>query len=495
MKSSKKSKSKRSRKSIGAHRSLGGLVESSSVVGNKSYFEALDNSDKARRPIPIRALYQWIQLIQVDRVLMGALARYLFDNSGAAAYLVRQIKNYSVPCIPQASTADAAYNKTAEAIWKDFTRSSDFYGIGNFYDQQSLISYSLDLEGEIGSAVIEDQDLIQLQLVHSSYICRKGDHENTVDGIQYDSSGRVVNYWINQKDGKEIPVSPSQFKLIFDQEDYRVFRGMSPLRRGSNELRDARDILDFEKKGVKFASSIAAAMKTPTGGVEEDDWGGDSENVSDEDKALLSKFQKGIGLAEMVGGEIPILPEGYSLDQIDFNRPSSTFGGFLDCLFGMFAHGLDIPAAFFLDSKLTGPNQRSVIGKAQKKFDSRKQTICDWTTWVWARVMAHAHEKGEIQLIEKWDEPVYQSPAKASIDLGRQAQQDREDLKALLMSRRAIFGNRGEDWDTEIDQIFTEEDKILTKIEELSKKHSTIPLETLLKRYGFDSATQSQQQT
>jgi hypothetical protein len=42
-------------------------------------------------------------------------------------------------------------------------------------------------------------------------------------------------------------------------------------------------------------------------------------------------------------------------------------------LAGCFVVGLGLPPAFFLDEKLTGPNQQAVNCKTQKKFDHRKQ--------------------------------------------------------------------------------------------------------------------------
>ncbi len=39
---------------------------------------------------------------------------------------------------------------------------------------------------------------------------------------------------------------------------------------------------------------------------------------------------------------------------------------------------MGLPPAFFLDEKLTGPNQRAVNGKAQRKFDRRSRSPPDW---------------------------------------------------------------------------------------------------------------------
>lgn len=462
------------------------MIENAAVV-NSRYYEALNSTEGERSAIPIGSLYQWLRTHQTEREIMGALARYLFENSAVAGYIIRQIRKYSVPCIPQASTIDSDYNDAIERIWKDFATTASFHNVGDFYTLQKLVCMALDLEGEIGSLLVEVDGALKVQLIHQSSIRRENENKRIIDGIQYDNLDRIQGYWGKQKDGTFRFYDLNYFQLIFDQEDHRNFRGISPLRRGANEIRDARDILNFEKKGVKIASALAATIKTPGGAhPNEDDWGDSKEDLSDEELSTLSEFEKGIGLAKMIGGEFPIMPEGHELDPINFNRPSSTFGGFLDCLLGLFAEGVDIPAAFFLDTKLTSPNQRAVIGKAQKKFDDRKALICKWTTWIWRRVINEAINRGEIPMIDKWDQPTFQTPAKASIDLGRQSQQEHNDIKNLLTSRRTVYGNRGEDWNVELSQIFIEDDFILKKVEELHEKHPLIPLETLLKRYGFE---------
>ena len=155
-------------------------------------------------------------------------------------------------------------------------------------------------------------------------------------------------------------------------------------------------------------------------------------------------------------------------------------------MISQFAAGLDIPPAYFLDSKLTGPNQRAVLGKAQKKFNTRQDTICRVVEWVWIRVIGWAIAKGELPAVDYWSKVQFQRPAKLSIDAGREAMQDREDAASGLMTRQDHYGARGKDWQRETDQSFSEAEYILNKASELAAK-TGVAVEIILSRFGYDT--------
>ena len=149
-----------------------------------------------------------------------------------------------------------------------------------------------------------------------------------------------------------------------------------------------------------------------------------------------------------------------------------------------FAAGLDIPPAFFLDAKLIGPNARSVNGKARRKFDQRQTTLCRFTEWVWARLIAWAIEAGELPSVDGWWRVTFQRPARLTIDAGREAQEEREDQNAGLMTRQGLYGNRARDWQRETDPCFVEVAYIIERAKELAAS-SGLPVEMVLARFGF----------
>src|SRR3954471_17981524 len=86
--------------------------------------------------------------------------------------------------------------------------------------------------------------------------------------------GGCSGYFLDDPKGP-VPISANEMLLLFDADRYSSYRGISPLRRGSNDIRDAQDIKAFEKLAVKIGSALAAVLETD-GPVEEDVWGNDT---------------------------------------------------------------------------------------------------------------------------------------------------------------------------------------------------------------------------
>jgi len=433
-----------------------------------------------------------------ERVRLSALARALYDNGGFVGYAVNQIAFYSVPVVPQAASANDAWNREAEAYFGEWARRADFYARPgmDFWGLQVEACQAIDLDGDMGALIAVEAGFPQVQLIDGHRIgsANAGFEDNVVDGVRLDTKGRVVGYSIAGPDGKPTEVSPAMMMLIRDPCVVSPIRGLAPMRRGMNDIRDARDILGFEKLAVKHNSSMIGVLE---GGYLDEEHGfklSEGEAMTEDDQLPLEpkdeggeppeELPPGVPRADLLGGDIPALPEGKTFKRVESGRPNAQFGEFLDSLVAQFAAGLDIPPAFFLDAKLTGPNARSVNGKAQRKFDQRQTTLCRFTEWVWARLIAWAIEAGELPSVDGWWRVTFQRPARLTIDAGREAQQEREDQSAGLMTRQELYGNRARDWQRETDQCFVEVAYIIERAKELAAT-SGLPVEMVLARFGF----------
>ncbi len=420
-----------------------------------------------------------------QRVRLSALARALYDNGGFVGYAVNQIAFYSAPIIPQAASDDDAWNRQAEAYFADWARRADFYGRPgmDFWALQVESCQAIDLDGDIGALMTAEAGFPQVQLINGHRIgsANAGAEENVVDGVRLDAKGRVLGYLIADAGGEPLDVPASLMMLVRDPCVASPLRGLPPMRRGLNDIRDARDILGFEKLAVKQNSSLIGVLEGP-GPIPADEGQAefDTKRSEDEDTATSSVHR-----ADLYGGDIPVLEEGREFKRVESGRPNAQFGEFLESLVAQFAAGLDIPPAFFLDAKLTGPNARAVNGKAQRKFDQRQTVLCRFTEWVWSRLIGWAIETGELPNVDGWWRLTFQRPARLTIDAGREAQQEREDQNSGLMTRQELYGNRAKDWERETDQCFIEVAYIIERAKELAAS-SGVPLETVLARFGFD---------
>jgi capsid protein len=460
------------------------------------YFEALRPSSD-RTPMVAAALQLQMRggAMGMDRVQLAALSRALYDNGGFVGYAVNQIALCSTPVIPQAASDNDGWNQRAEAWFAEWSRKCDFVGRAEYdlWAIQTVISHAIDLDGDIGVALTGAGGFPQIQLIEGWRIGSgvRNDDGRSKDGVILDPLGRVRGYAI-EEDGRDTELAAGEMILLRDPSIVSPLRGLSPLRRGMNDIRDARDIMAFEKLAVKQNSAFVGVLE---GKFMEDGHGFDLSGGAppsplapaseDEPPPEPTEGEKSLSRADLLGGDIPVLEDGQTFKRVESNRPNANFGEFLNSLVALFSAGLDIPPAYFLDQKLTGPNQRAVIAKAQRKFDHRQTVMCRLMEWLWARVIGWAIDTGQLPAVDGWWRLTFQRPARMTIDAGREAQQEREDQGRGLMTRQDHFGGRGKDWQRETDQCFAEDSYVIERAKKLSER-TGVPLVTILARYGFE---------
>jgi hypothetical protein len=425
---------------------------------------------------------------QYGRRQLAALGRYVYDNYGIAGYAVDTTANYSAPLLIQPASDDAAANKIYDEYFTDWCERADFSGRWDFDMLQRLLSKHIDTDGDIGADMPDYAGFPQIRFHETHFI---GDPmlRTSRDGVVMDANKRLLGYDVFI-DNKFQFVDSSKMKLFFEPDRISSVRGTSPIRRGLNDLRDAQDIKGFEKLAVKIGSSLPAVISG--GVVEEEVWGG-SEAVGidgdqpdngmpaiDDDTA--TQMEKKLSLMELLGGDIPVLEDGQEFKPVANLRPGDRIPDFLDLLAAGFVLGLSLPPAFILDAKMTGPNTRAINGKAQRKFNNRQLVEAKFCGWAYVRVIANGIMRDGLPAVPRWYKSEWQGPPKITIDEGRDAAQEREDLANGLMTRQTHYGNRQLGWKREIDQNLNEDEYIIDRCIELAKKKKVSP-DMLLGRY------------
>ena len=456
--------------------------------GSGGYWEALRNSpDRTQLPYLINASRGRYPILDgLNRKQLAALGRYLVDNGGAASYAVDLIVNYSTPVVPQAASDDDEWNKENEDAFEAWGKVCDFTGRFNFTKLQEIVSRAIDTDGDIGAAATLKKGIPQVRLYETFDIGSINGAAHKTDGVFYDADGVLVGFNVVEgfsPNERERMLSRNEMILLYDADRYCRYRGLSPFRRGSNDLRDANDIKGFTKLATKIASALAGVIKGGT--IEEDVWGDDStaqedggNAPADDDKPSVKKLT----MAELLGGDIPVI-DG-ELQTLSHNNPGTNTVDFLGTLNGSFVSGLGLPPSFYLDEKLTGPNIRGVLSKAQKKFNKRIGTICDFVEFFYVRFTAWRIATGQTKAVKNWNKVTFQLPPKLVIDLGDQMSNEREDVLHGQMSRQERSGNRGRDWMRDEDQITTEQKYIIESCQEIAKALN-VPLELVLEARGF----------
>lgn len=454
------------------------------AVSSVARFDALNNSPN-RTPAPTGIPEALSILIggnyndSAYRESLCGLARWLADNYGSVWYAIDLIARYSAPVIPKAVSIDKAWNQQADAYFEAWSLdSADFYGASDFATLSRLACIHIDMDGDLGAMMATDGGAPQLRLIPSWRIGSPyNSRSNAGDGVLLDSLGRITGYEVRDSKSSTMAVDRNQMILLAERERMERFRGLSPLRRGSNDVRDARDILGFEKLATKMESAMAAVIEGPP--QVESDWG----DPGTESTGMAgTNAANTVSLAKMLGGEIPVIDGKFI--QLTSNRPGTNKVEFLDVLAGNMCSGLGLPPSFLLDMKFGGPNQRAVIGKAQRKFDGRKTELGRLARFAWVRVIADAINRGALPAQDGWMRCRLQGPKEITIDLGDQSKADRDAVMAGLMSRQRYFAKNNEDFDDETNQIIGEIDTITAKLAPIAQR-SGVSMDVLLQYFGF----------
>lgn len=435
--------------------------------GMGNYHEALRQS-KDRSAIPYAMVHLRPQILRLlnglNRKMLAGVSRYLYDNGGVAAYVVNQIADYSVPVFPRSQCDNPDERKILNQAFFDWMEQCDFTRRYTFEEIQRIMCQAMDVDGDIGATMEDAGGQPQLRLWDTFHI-GKLTGLDPKDGVVTDDTTGVLQGYNVCKGGVETItgaaldfIEGNKFLLLYEAERYNNYRGFSPLRRGSNDLRDTKDIRAFLKLKEKIGAALAAVIQQ-NGTVEEDVWGNDTGEtgnapIGNDANSPSTQMDKKLALAELLGGEIPVI-EG-ELKQFMAQGISETSIHFMDVLDGQFVMGCGIPPAFFLDEKLTGPNVRSVLGKVQKKFNNRKKVFAKFVRWCWIRVIGWKIAKGELPAIKGWQKLSFQFTPQSTIDLGDSLANERADVLVGQMSETRRYGNRGEDFEHEHETIKAE---------------------------------------
>ncbi|HEY1790689.1 MAG TPA: phage portal protein [Verrucomicrobiae bacterium] len=481
--------------------------------GFGNYFEALRNSHD-RKGIPYAMVNLAPQILRLlnglNRKMLSAVGRYLVDNHPLAKLAVAQIAHYSTPVNIHSACADQAAADKYDAYWENWKKAADMTRRYTYEDLQTIACKAIDTDGDIGAVITTKYGFPQVRFFDTYHVGNLSGMDPQ-DGVVVDDLGVLQGYKVcdgpidTLVSSAQTFIPSSQMTLLKDAERYNYYRGFSAMRPGSNSARDLWDIMDFTKTKEKVGAALAAVIQQK-GPLDEDEWGDRTARGDDLGDAWRQSGQQGpsqagqkvkhdprnpkITLAQLFGGDIPVI-EG-ELKQFMTQASGAQVMEFVDYLAGLFVAGLEIPPAWFLDTKLTGPNVRSVLGKVQRKVTGRSKEIARFDEFNFIRVIAWGIRFDGLPETPDWMKVSYQLPPLVTIDLGDQMQNERADVLCGQMTEKRRFGNQGLDWKREQAQLATELDVKLSKATELQKKYPNVPLEVILARLGFGTLALSE---
>lgn len=395
-------------------------------------------------------------------------SRYLEKNSGILREHIQSMAIYSVGSTgiqPQARTKDRQVNALLEANYALFAQNPEASGRFSDWEVQNLISRSLDRDGEIFILKTRDPltDQVKIQMIEAHRVGNGSSIDaNMVDGIRYGRYGEVISYRIIQDDGSTQDVPARSVIHVYDKQQASGGRGYPPLQHSICHLIDQMEMLANEKRATLDQSKISIHLEKASGEMDEED-----EKV----------FGSGTSDSKPMNAGITYTTEpGEKLNLLESKRPNSNFMPWMDFVARDSVMG-GLPWEFIADSSKVGAaGVKLSLAKASRIFKHRQAIICRALREIWFYVNGDAIDKGQIPAVDGWWDPQFMLPKQISLDVNREAYQNRLDIEFGLKSRTEDFAERQQDFEEQM-QLRADEAETIMRI----SKERNLPIEWFYK--------------
>ena len=373
-------------------------------------------------------------------------ARYLEKNSGHIRGTLRDMKVYGIGdgIRPNAKSSNSEWNRNAEEYFRTWSRRCDITNRFSFREVQALVSRAIDVDGEV--FVIKTYDIHKqpkIQVVETHRLVSEVPEENLQHGIKFDKHGDPLFYYFKANDGKVQKVPARAVLHIFEPERVSYVRAFPNIQHSILDVLDRNEILALEKQKVKLISDIARTITSESSNIDDDpDFTINAESSSETNpRDIERKF----------GGKSFRLQPGEKLEAFESNIPSPTFSGFLAELQRSSSLGV-LPYEFAVDpSSVGGAGVRLVLSKAQRYIDDRGRTLDERLNYpIWMFVIGHAISNGILENQIDWHKVSWTHPKRATVDAGREEQQQRLNVESGLKTLEQAYSELGLDFESEM---------------------------------------------
>ena len=386
-----------------------------------------------------------------DRMETTRKMRWLELNAGLIRQVLADMALYTVGngIKPQAQSGDEMWDDSAEMYFKQWgSRACDITGRFSFFELQHICCRLMDRDGEC--FIIKTRGPggePRLQVIESHRVGNSSNNEvppGMVDGILFGPYGQPISYNVIRSDGSSRLVPANAVIHLFEPELASGARAYSPLQHSINNLVDMLEILSLEKLAVKTSSDITRTISR-----ENPNFDG---TQSDFEAFGMKPQDYGDGMTDpseastFLGGKVLALAPGEKLESFESNRPNKTFDGFIEHLERDSLAGM-LPYEFVANpTKAGGAVMRFVVAKADRKFSHRQAIMVQrFLTPVWGYIIGSAIKGGFLRSTEAWTNVSWTTPKRVTVDAGRDAQQNRQDIESGLKTLTENYLEEGLD--------------------------------------------------
>lgn len=385
------------------------------------------------------------------------LGWHLWQNSPTARGLIERLVIFTIGTgiHPFAAGSDPKWNEAADVAWENDSESMELTSGLCWTDCQDIAARGMLVGGDSLSVPVDiPGDMPRLALFESQDIGPHRLHKDATDGVKVDAIGRSVGY-VRAKTGDLYPSDLASLHYLPERANQR--RGVSVLATATNTARDLDDILKFEKDSVAENSRTTEVIESATGDAPSLQSLYQGATVTLEDGTTRAAYYK-----KVLGSAPKILTPGDKWIEKRSDRPSAAWQGFVLFLCECICLSTGIPASLVLGSKIGGADTRreTAIGeRVVERWQRRiaRQFYPHWRRWIRLRI-----EDGTLSgEPDNWHRCEFQFPKAMTVDAGREAKNDRDDVAAGLLTEQEFHGRYSNHWLKHRKQVQTEaRDKI-----------------------------------
>lgn len=422
-----------------------------------------------------------------DRLAMVKKCRWAERNSGLFRQIVGDMVLYSVGpdgIRPQSHAEDPEKAKRYEEYFHEKTKRLDVTNRFSFYQCQSVLLRAMVRDGDAFAAKVRNAaGQAKVQLIEAHRVADDPNVEPPAgqwDGVGFGPFGELRYYNVIRSDGSSRQILANAMMHVVDHEYASGARGVPMLQHSINSIQDEMEILALEKMAVKDNSDVTRVIKKAGGTV-------DGDMAFELGASTNASFDN---LSSQMGGKLIALEPGEDFQSFNSNRPNPTFTGFLAALEKDVSMGV-LPYEFVNDpSKIGGASVRLITAKAARVFGKYQTVLIDsFCIPTWGYIIGDGIAKGEIPDDPKWNLTSWTTPKSVTVDAGRDAANDRNDVEMGLLSMSELYAQRGLDFRTEMKKRADDMNYIIE-----TAKAAGIPVWMLYKP-GFNWLQQGQSTT
>ena len=380
-----------------------------------------------------------------DRLSMVRRCRWAERNSGLFKQILNDLVLYTSGdgIKPQSHASATGVADIYEAYFAEKSKRIDITNRFSFEQAQSILMRAMARDGDAFAAKVRNaKGEAKLQLIEAHRVGDPMDAmtpEGMHDGCIFGPYGELIAFNVYRSDGSNRQILAESMMHVVDHEYASGARGVPMLQHSINSIQDEMDILELEKLAVKDNADVTRVIKKSGGYVEGD---------------LAAELGAGASyenIAARMGGKLLALEPGESFESFSSNRPSPTFTGFLAALERDISQGV-LPYEFVNDpSKIGGASVRLITAKAGRVFGKFQQILIDQLCQpTWGYIIGQGIADGDLPDDPDWASVSWTTPKSVTVDGGRDAANDRNDVEMGLLSMSELYAQRGLDFRTEM---------------------------------------------